>query len=82
MQPQAPDGRSEWPSPGYRNGVNVSTLKPKPPVIVETPRGLARLVGQPFRTMYGYDAVNVRMSNTGSPWTFRMDQVKVVRPIE
>lgn len=60
----------------------MSTLKPKPPVIVETPRGLARLVGQPYRTMYGYDAVRVRMSGTGSPWTFPVNQVKVVRPIE
>ena len=60
----------------------MSTLKSTPPVIVTTPRGPARLVGQPFKTMYGYDAVNVRMSGTGSPWTFRADQIKVVRPVE
>lgn len=46
-------------------------------IIVQTPRGLARLIWA--ATCYGLDIVVVRFCDTGSPWTFEARQVKVVQ---
>lgn len=46
-------------------------------IIVQTPRGLARVVWDGWQ--YGLHIVNVKFLDTGSPWTFEATQVKAVQ---
>lgn len=58
--------------------MSIIPLRPIPQVLLDTPRGQARLVWALERSD-GVRIAHVKMSDTGAPWTFEAHQVRVIK---